>query len=164
MLISEKLAAAINQQVANEFGAQMQYLQISAYFDAQSLKLLSKLFAEQAEEEKEHAMKFVHYLQETMADLQIPAIPAPRYSFSTAEEAVQAALDWEVEVTGQINNLVSIALSENDHLSYTFLQWYVTEQLEEVNKMQTILDVVRRAGERNLLMVEAYLVHLSTEE
>ncbi len=161
MLISQKLASAINQQVGNEFGAQMQYLQIAAYFDAQSLKLLSSLFAEQAEEEKEHAMKFVGYLQETMAELQVPAIPAPRASFGSAEEAVQAALDWEVEVTAQINDLVAIALSENDHLSYTFLQWYVTEQLEEVNKMQTLLDVVRRAGERNLLMVEAYLIHIN---
>lgn len=164
MLISNTLAAAINQQIGNEFGAQMQYLSIAAYFEAQSLKILANLFFEQAEEEKEHAMKFVHYLMETMADLQIPAIGAPKPSFTSAEEAVQAALDWEVEVTGQINNLVKIALADNDHLSYTFLQWFVTEQLEEVNKMQTILDVVRRAGERNLLMVEAYLIHVNKSE
>lgn len=160
MLISQSLAKAINEQIGHEFGAQMQYLCIAAYFESEGLKLLAKLFAEQAEEEKEHALKLVGYINDTMSDLEIPAISAPKYKFGSAEEAVQAALNWEMEVTSQINNLVKIALSENDQLSYTFLQWYVTEQLEEINKMQTLLDVVKRAGERNLLMVEAYIIHL----
>jgi ferritin len=164
MMISQALSNAINQQIANEFGAQMQYLSIAAYFEGQGLKLLAKLFFEQAEEEKEHAMKFVRYILDTMAELQIPGINAPNPNFGSAEEAVGAALKWEKEVTGQVNNLVKIALSEDDHLAYTFLQWFVTEQLEEVNKMQTLLDVVKRAGERNLLMVEAYLIHISQVE
>jgi ferritin len=124
--------------------------------------LLAKIFFEQAEEEKEHAMKFVHYLLETQASLQIPAIPAPKHNFSSAEEAVAAALDWEKEVTGQINNLMEIAVQKDDYLSQSFLRWYVDEQLEEINKMDQLLSVVRRAGEKNLIMVEAYLAHLET--
>jgi ferritin len=164
MLISKELESAINAQIGNEFGASMQYLAIASYFQDQNLMLLAKIFFEQAEEEKDHAMKFLHYLLETQASLQIPAIHAPKHNFSSAEEAVAAALDWEVEVTGQIHNLMKIAVEKNDYLSQSFLRWYVDEQLEEINKMDQLLSVVRRAGEKNLIMVEAYLAHLETGE
>jgi ferritin len=162
MLISKELQNAINAQIGNEFGASMQYLSIAGYFQDQNLMLLAKIFFEQAEEEKEHAMKFLHYLLDAQASLQIPAIPAPKHGFSSAEEAVAAALDWEVEVTGQINNLMKIAVEQDDYLSQSFLRWYVDEQLEEITKMDQLLSVVRRAGEKNLIMVEAYLAHLET--
>jgi len=160
MLISPELATAINEQIGHEFGASLQYLSIAAHFDRQKLKLLSKLFFEQAEEEKEHALKFVHYVLDTQGELRIPAIPDPKATFSSAEQAVQAALDWEMEVTGQINRLMDRAVSENDYLAQDFLQWYVNEQLEEVRKMNQLLSVIQRSGERNLLMVEAYLIHI----
>jgi ferritin len=159
-MISQDLAGAINEQVGHEFGASMQYLEIASYFDDQNLRLLAKIFFEQAEEEREHAMKFIRYLLDTNGGVRIPAIPAPKADFSSAEEAVEAALNWEIEVTGQINRLYSMAVQENDYLAQSFLQWYVDEQLEEVSKMDALLSVVRRAGERNLLMVEAYLAHL----
>jgi len=160
MLISPELANAINEQIGREFGASMQYLSIAGHFQVQKLTLLAKLFFDQAEEEKVHAQKFVHYVLDTQGELHIPAIAEPKPSFLTAEEAVQAALTWETEVTGQINRLMDLAVSQNDYLAQNFLQWFVDEQLEEVMKMDQLLSVVRRAGEKNLLMVEAYLVHI----
>jgi len=160
MLISHELAQAINEQIGREFGASMQYLSIAAYFHVQKLTLLTKLFFEQVEEEKEHAMKLVHYVLDTQGELHIPAIAQPQPTFASAEEAVQAALNWEQEVTGQINRLMDVAVSQNDYLAQNFLQWFVDEQLEEVTKMDQLLSVVRRAGEKNLLMVEAYLIHI----
>lgn len=160
MLISPELASAINEQIGREFGASLQYLSIAGYFHTQKLTLLAKLFFEQAEEEKVHATKFVHYVLDTQGELQIPAIAAPKPVFASAEEAVQAALTGETEVTGQINRLMDLAVARNDYLAQNFLQWFVDEQLEEVMKMDQLLSVVRRAGERNLLMVEAYLIHI----
>ncbi len=80
--------------------------------------------------------------------------------FASAEAAVQAALDWEREVTAQITGLMALAAKQDDFLAQSFLQWFVDEQLEEIVKMERLLGVVKQAGERNLLMVEAYLVHL----
>ncbi len=160
MLINPELAKAINTQIGNEFGASMQYLSIAGHFQTQKLMLLSKMFFEQAEEEKTHAMKFVHYLLDTQGELQIPAIVAPKAKFASAEEAVKAALTWEQEVTGQVKNLMDLAVAQNDYLAQNFLQWFVNEQLEEVNKMDQMLSVIQRAGEKNLLMVEAYLAHI----
>jgi bacterioferritin B len=160
VLISRNLARAINEQIGNEFGAQMQYLSIAAHFRQRQLTLLSKLFVEQAEEEKQHAMKFIRYLLDTKADLRIPAIPAPKPTFASAEEATETALSWEQEVTKQITGLMEIAVKDNDYMSQSFLQWFIDEQLEEVVKMDRLLSVIRASGEKNLLMVEAYLVHI----
>jgi ferritin len=160
VLISPELAKAFNEQIGHEFGASMQYVSIAAHFSQRQLKMLAKLFFDQADEEKQHAMKFVKYLLDTKGDLKIPAIPAPKPTFASAEEAVQAALNWEQDVTKQITGLMDIAVKQNDYLAASFLQWFIDEQLEEVVKMDGLLSVIRQSGERNLLMVEAYLVHI----
>ncbi len=160
MMISAELAKAFNDQIGHEFGASMQYVSIAAHFNRHHLTLLSKLFLDQSEEERQHAMKFVKYLLDTGAELRIPQIPSPVPGFASAEAAVQAALDWEREVTGQITSLMALAAKQNDYLAQSFLQWFVDEQLEEIVKMERLLGVVKQAGEKNLLMVEAYLVHL----
>jgi ferritin len=160
MLISRDLAKAFNQQIGHEFGAGLQYVSIAAHFHQRQLKLLAKLFFDQAEEEKQHALKFVRYLLDTKAELHIPSIPAPTPSFPSAEAAVEAALNWEQEVTRQITGLMDLAVKQNDYLAQSFLQWFVDEQLEEVVKMDRLLGVIKQSGERNLLMVEAYLVHV----
>jgi ferritin len=159
-LISPELVRAFNEQIGHEFGASMQYVSIAAHFSQRQLKLLAKIFFEQADEEKQHAMKFVQYLLDTKGGLKIPPIPAPTATFASAEEAVGAALRWEQEVTRQITALMDIAVKENDYLAQSFLQWFIDEQLEEVVKMDRLLGVIRQSGEKNLLMVEAYLVHI----
>jgi ferritin len=159
-MISPELAKAFNVQIGHEFGAEMQYVSIAAYFRQRHLTLLAKLFLTQAEEERTHAMKFVQYVLDTKGELEIPAIPAPKSSFASAEEAAAAALKWEQDVTGQITALMDLAGKQNDHLALSFLQWFIDEQLEEVVKMDRLLSVIRQSGEKNLLMVEAYLVHI----
>ena len=157
MLISEKMVASLNTQIGNEFGAFIQYVQIASHFGRENLPELAKHFYHQAEEEREHALKIVHYLVDAGGAVAIPAIPGPRPKFANAEEAVQLSLDWEITVTKQINGLVDLAISENDHTSRNFLQWFVAEQLEEVSSMDMLLSMVRRAGESGLLFVEDFL-------
>jgi ferritin len=159
MLITQKLNNAINTQIGREMEASNQYLQIAAYFEERFLKKLAELFYKQAAEETEHALKFLRYITETGGKLTIPALAAPKSNFASAEEAIALALKWEQEVTGYIYELVGIAESTKDYIAREFLAWYVTEQLEEVSSMTTMLGVVKNAGEKNLMMVEAYLSH-----
>jgi ferritin len=156
MLISKDLEQAINDQIGREFGASLQYFSIAAYFDADSLPELASFFYRQAEEEKDHALKFLHYIVEAGGEVRIPAVEGPKYDLKSAEEAGLAALDWEMQVTKEINNLMDMAIKDNDHISQEFLRWFVSEQLEEVSTMETLLSVIRRAGE-NLLWVEDFL-------
>jgi ferritin len=153
MLISKKMNAALNEQVGHELGASLQYVQIASYFAGEGLNRLSGLFFKQSGEERDHALRLIKYILEAGAEVQIPAIPAPRPQFKNATDAVQAALDWEKEVTRQINGLVELALKESDHLSYHVLGWFVKEQLEEVSSMENLLKLVQRAGQ-NLLYLD----------
>lgn len=156
MLISKTLEQAINDQIGREFGAGLQYVSIASYFDREDLPQLAAFFYRQAEEEHMHAMKFVHYVTETGGQVRIPSIEAPKSNFESAEEAVQLSLAWEEEVTRQINNLMGIAVQEADFISQDFLRWFVTEQLEEISTMSTLLRTVQRAAD-NLLLVEDFL-------
>ena len=157
MLISKELNAVINEQVGHEFGASLQYVAIATYFDGEGLPTLARHFYRQANEERDHAMRFVKFLVDADAAVSIPAIPAPRSQVRSAEEAVQLSLDWENEVTRQINAIMDLAIKQNNHIARHFLQWFVSEQLEEVSSMDTLLRMVRRAGEQGLLFVENYL-------
>ena len=157
MLFSERMNAAINEQIGREFAASLEYISIASGFASEGLTELAKHFYRQAEEERDHAMRFVKYVVDAGGKMAIPAIPEPKSAFASAEEAVRNSLEWEVTVTKHINTLVDLAVQENDHTTQNFLQWFVTEQLEEVSSMETLLSVVRRAGESGLLTVEAML-------
>jgi len=157
MLASKKLLSAMNQQVGNEFGASLQYVSIAAHFDREALSGLARFFYRQADEERDHAMKFARFVVDADGSLQIPAIPAPKSEFASAEEAVKLALEWEEEVTQQVYTLVDIAKEESNYIAVRFLDWFVNEQFEEVNTMGTLLQVVKRAGEEGLLHVEEFL-------
>jgi ferritin len=163
MLISESLAKAFSTQVGNEFGASLQYVMVAAYFEREALPQLAAKFYTQAEEEKMHALRFAHYITEAGGMLVIPAIPASKADFASAEEAVKLALDWELTVTKQINDLVGLAIEEKDNLAQIFLQWFVNEQLEEVTSMDVLLRTIQRAGD-NLLLVEDFIARQPTGE
>ena len=156
MIIHERSVAAMNDQIKSEFFASAQYVAIAVYFDEEGLPDLAQFFYRQAEEERMHAMKFVHFLLETGAKPIIPGLPEIRNEFSSAAEAVQYALDQEMTVTAQINNLVRIASEENDFTSHNFLQWFVEEQVEEIDSMTTLLQTINHAH-GNMLLVEDFV-------
>ena len=159
MLTNQKIIDAINEQIGYEFSASMQYYAIAAHFAAEALPQLSSHFFAQAEEEKEHALRFIKYVVDAGGNVVIPAIEAPRGNFNNPEEAVKLSLDQEVKVTHQINALVELARNENDYITINFLQWFLTEQLEEVSSMDNLLKIVQRAG-NNVLQADEYLARV----
>ena len=161
MLISDKLAKAMSDQVGRELGASNQYAAIAAYFDSEALNELASFFYRQSDEERMHALKFVHYVADAGGKVLIPAVAAPQSAIDSAETAARLSLDWELEVTRQINGLMDIAIQEKDHIAHGFLEWFVNEQLEEVNTMNELLAVIRRAGNDGLLLVEQFLARRS---
>jgi ferritin len=165
-LLKQTVVDALNGQVVEEFTASLQYTAIALYFDAETLPQLSHFFHLQATEEHGHAMKLLQYINDAGGLPIIPATKEVKNQFESVEEAVELALNQELTVTDQINNLVGIAFKENDYLTHQFLQWFVTEQLEEVSSMSDLLAIIRRAGD-DLFRVEDYLVrnpHESEQE
>src|SRR6187455_3861716 len=101
MLIPEKVVGAINEQIGYEFSASLQYYAIAAHFAAEALPQLSAHFFKQAEEEKQHALRFMKYVVDAGGRVVIPAIDSPQAQFRNPEEAVRLSLDQEVKVTHQ---------------------------------------------------------------
>jgi bacterioferritin B len=148
MIVSAKLNAAINAQIGHELENSNRYVAIASYFEGECLFILAKIYFKQADEEREHAMKFVKFLLAVGGKVVIPQIPAPPNAFATAE----------LRTTQEIYALVEQATAEKNYIAVNFLQWFVSEQLEEITSAQTRLSVIKRAGP-SVLMVEAYLVH-----
>ena len=87
------------------------------------------------------------------------AIDAPKSKFKTARDAIKLSLDQEIHVTQQINGLVGLARKHNDYITINFLQWFLTEQLEEVSSMDSLLKIIERAG-NDLLQADEYLARV----
>ncbi len=156
LLATDRLIAAFNTQIGNEMHASLQYVSIAAHFDSENLPQLAQFFYRQSEEEREHALKFVRFVVDVGGRVAVPPISAPRADFASAVEAVRLSLEWERTVTDQIYGLVEVAQSDRNYIALRFLDWFVTEQLEEVTLMDQLLALVERAGS-NLILVEDYL-------
>ena len=163
MFISKKLAAALNAEVTLELFAHIQYLAMAHFFEKKSLDGLAAFFYDQAEEEKAHALKIVHYLNEAGADVVFEAIDAPKQDFKTAVEVAETFLAQESHVTQQFYKMNALAVEEKDYVTQNFLQWFIAEQLEEMSTASKMLDMFTMAGD-NLLMVEMLIDKLTAAQ
>ena len=151
-----RFADALNEQIAEEFGASQQYAAIAVHYDADTLPRLAAHFYRQALEERNHAMMLVQYLLDSGKQVRIPAVTEPQNEFSDAVAPVALALKQERTVTEQIVGLAAVAREENDLVGAQFLDWFLKEQREEVASMSALLAVVERAAD-NLLLAEDHL-------
>lgn len=157
MKISKKLNDAINTQIGEELKASNAYANMASYFNEVGLNRLTAMFFEQSEEEREHAMKFLHYLLDVEGKVIIPAIPAVPSEFDSVKAAFEMALSWEKDVTGKINHMMDLAVEEKDYATQDFLRWFVTEQVEEEATMSHLISLAENLGDRSILTIEAHL-------
>ena len=155
-----RFAEALNEQVANEFGASQQYVAIAVYYDTETLPQLAAHFYRQAVEERNHAMMLVQYLLDADLPVKVPAVEGPRIDFDDAVSPVALALEQERTVTEQISGLAALAREEDELVGAQFLDWFLKEQREEVSSMSDLLAIVTRASESNLLLAEEYLARV----
>lgn len=163
MMISEAMNAKLNEQITAEFSAGHLYLAMACGFDGMGLKIMHQRFLIQAAEEREHAMKILHYIHEVGGVVTLDTIPKPAGEFASPENIVRAALESEEHITRMVNEIVALAESEKDYATHSFLQWFVNEQVEEVSSMRDLLGLVRMAG-GEMLQVEARVRHEMMEK
>lgn len=155
-MISDELTEKINEQIKEEFQSETYYLGMAAHFEENDWNGFSHFMKLQAEEEREHAMKFFDFLAEVDQPIEIPEIESPKTSFGSITEVFETALEQEKHITGKIHDLLTLARQKNDHEAESLLQWFVDEQVEEENLMGDILSKIRRAegDETALLMID----------
>ena len=145
--MNEKIQKAFNEQINAEMYSSYLYLAMAAYFQSISLSGFGNWMRVQAQEENDHAMKFYDFINERGGRVSLKAIDAPPESWESPLAAFEAALAHEKKVTGLINDLVELAQAERDHASNIFLQWFVTEQVEEEDNANDIVQKIKLVGE-----------------
>lgn len=165
MRISSELAKAINDQISYESSATHAYVAIGSWCERTGYSGSATFFFEQAAEENTHMLKFVHYLNTAGAEAIIPSTEKPQSNFDSLEATFQAGLKSEQTVTKLINNLVEIAEREKDRATYSFLQWFVSEQIEEETLFETILQKFEIIGRDKLAIyqIDQSLTSIRTE-
>ncbi|PXY34895.1 bacterioferritin [Prauserella sp. PE36] len=151
-----KFYELLQQQVRNEFNASQQYVALAVWFDNDDLPQLAKYFYAQAIEERNHAMALVQYMMDTDHHVDIPGTGDVRNDFADARELIELALEQEKEVAADIKALAKAARDEDDYTSEQFIQWFLKEQVEEISKMTTLLNIYDRA-KGDLFEVEKFL-------
>jgi len=155
-MADQSFAAAINEQISNEFAAHQQYIGAAVYYESETLPRLAAFFYRQAVEERNHAMMMVQYLLDASEEVRIPDIESKLTRFDDVVAPVRMALDQEKRVTDEINALFKLARETDDFQAEQFMQWFVKEQVEEVATMTDLLTVIERSADSPLL-VEEYL-------
>jgi ferritin len=155
-MAEKDFAAALNDQIANEFSASMQYVGAAVFYDSNTLPRLASFFYRQAAEERDHAMMMVQYLLDTDQEVRIPDITGQQSTYDDAVSPVKMALEQEERVGEEINALFKLARDTSEFRAEQFMQWFVKEQVEEVALMTDLLTVVERSKD-NLPLVEDYL-------
>ena len=148
-MLSKGIQDAMNEQIKNELYSAHQYLSMSAYCESATLPGFANWMLTQAQEEREHAMKFYNFILDRDGRVVLQAIDQPVVEFGSPLEAFEQALEQEQKVTSQINELYGLAASENDYASQAFLQWFVTEQVEEEKNVRDVLETLNMVGDES---------------
>lgn len=142
-MLSQKMQDALNAQINAEAYSAYLYLAMSAHANSMNLEGFSHWFRKQYEEETEHSLKFVKYILDRRGKVELRAVEAPPAEWGSALAMFEATMKHEQHVTKLINDLVDLATAERDHATHSFLQWYVSEQVEEEAAVDLILQKLR---------------------
>jgi len=158
-MFNKKIEDAFNKQLNAELYSAYLYVSMSAYFDATNLKGMANWMRIQASEEVQHAMKFYNFINERGGRVLLAPIEGPKTEWHSPLEVFEETCEHEAEVTALINKLVDLSIEEKDHAANAFLQWFVTEQVEEEATPREIAERLKLAGNHagSLLMIDHQL-------
>jgi ferritin len=147
-MLSKSMQEALNNQVKLEAASSHAYLAMASWADIQpGLDNVAEYFFTQSEEEREHMLKLIRYINERGGFALVPPLEQPVVTFKSLKRLFEDFLKHEIEVSGSINELVDQALSEKDYATHNFLQWYVSEQIEEERSARVLNDKLEMIGE-----------------
>ena len=145
-MLSDRVVRVLNQQVRMEAMASQVYLAMAIWAEDQGYEGVSKFMYTHSDEEREHMLKIIKYVNERGSKAVVPSLEAPKEDYSSLGELFQVLYDHEVAVSNKINELVFITLGEKDYATHNFLQWFVSEQMEEEALAKAVLDKIKLIG------------------
>ena len=164
--IGKAMQDAMNEQINKEFFSSYLYLSMAAYFEDKNLTGFAHWMRLQADEEREHAMKFYEFILDRGGRVQLQAIDAPATEWKSNLEVAEQVAEHESKVTESINTLYELALQEKDYPAQAMLQWFISEQVEEEKNAADLVAKLRLIEERGtaVLMLDHRLAKRGGEE
>jgi ferritin len=146
-MISNKVTSALNKQIELEASSSQFYLAMASWAETQGLNGVAAFLFEHADEERMHMLKLIRFVNERGSHGVVPALKQPPVNFKSVKAVFETILSHEMKVTSEINKLVETTLKEKDYTTHNFLQWYVSEQIEEEALARNIVDKLKLIGE-----------------
>ena len=145
-MMNKRIEDALNDQVEKEASSSQFYLAMASWAESNGLSGTAQFLYKQSDEERFHMLKLIKFVNERGGHALIPALAQPPKKFKDLTNVFELLLDHEIAVTKSINNLVDICLKEKDYTTHNFVQWYVSEQMEEEALAKMILDKLKLIG------------------
>ncbi|WP_242120254.1 ferritin [Aestuariivivens sediminicola] len=145
-MLSKSIEKALNDQIRIEAESSQIYLAMACWAEVKGLEGVAGFMFDQSSEERDHMLKLIKFVNERGGHAQISELNAPNVTFESFKEMFEMLFEHEVFVSESINKLVDITLTEKDYATHNFLQWYVSEQIEEEAMARTILDKINLIG------------------
>lgn len=146
-MIDKKIQNALNEQINAEMASAYLYLSMSAWFDSINLKGMAHWMRIQSKEEMGHAMKIFGYINERSGRVELSTVQGPAQEWASPLAAFEAAYSHERGISSRFDRLMELAQSEKDHATVIFLQWFVTEQVEEEAAASEAVEKLKMAGD-----------------
>ena len=161
-MVTKKVEDICNRQIEREGYSSNLYLAMASWAETNGFGGVAAWLYAQADEERLHMLKFIKYVNERGGSAIVPALKKPAQEFKGVEEMFREVLKHEEFVTASINEIVALTLDEKDFNTYNFLQWFVSEQVEEEASVKAILDKVKLVGKNNLYQFDRDIMSLRT--
>ncbi|MCL4110082.1 UNVERIFIED_CONTAM: hypothetical protein GTU68_057312 [Idotea baltica] len=147
-MLSKRIQEALNKQIMIEAESSQVYLAMASWAEIQpGIDNVTSFFYQHSDEERQHMLKLIHFVNERGGFAAVPALPQPPLTFPSIKHAFAALLKHEEFVSQSINNVIDIALQEKDYATHNFLQWYVSEQIEEEALARSLNDKLELIGD-----------------
>ncbi|MGJ5642868.1 ferritin [Formosa sp. S-31] len=146
-MLSKIIEKALNKQIRIEAESSQIYLAMACWAEVKGLEGVAAFMYKQSDEEREHMLKLVRFVNERGGHAQVSELKAPNVTFKSFKDMFEMLYEHETFVSESINELVHITLEQKDYATHNFLQWYVSEQIEEEAMARTILDKINLIGD-----------------
>ena len=146
-MLTSKIEAALNNQVTVEAESSQVYLAMASWAENLGFEGVSQFMYAHSDEERQHMLKLIKFINERGGHAKVSQLSAPPTEFGSFKDMFQTLFDHEVMVSKTINDLVDVSLQEKDYATHNFLQWYVSEQIEEEALARNILDKINLIGD-----------------
>jgi ferritin len=153
-MITKNVEKAINEQIKREEDSSRIYLAMASWAERNGFPGAANWLYAQTEEERIHMLKLVHYINDRGGTAVIPELPAPEAKYKSLLDVFQKVLKHEEFISASINDLYAVCTKEKDFTTANYLQWYITEQIEEESTVRSILDQIKLAGTDGLFLMD----------